>query len=130
MKRTVFVSAIRILCITLALTAVAPVLPGVEFDGSLLTAVLIGAGLWLTYEVTMRLSKKYFCISEGSCPLPSVVRKMMAIQVAASVVYVVVVGILLATPLTVSWWTFFPTGLLGLAGAMFASIVERFLRLS
>ena len=66
MKKNIARYAIRFLLITVALTVLAPLLPGVEFTGSIFSAGLLGVGLLLAYEATKWLSKKYYCIPEGA----------------------------------------------------------------
>lgn len=131
MKKTIATYALRFVLITLALTVLAPVLPGVEFDGSILSRIILGAGLVVTFTAMIKISKKAFCVPDEACPHPNIVQRLIFIQVITSIGYVALVGMLLPTALSVSGVIPLAiTGLLALLGAVLSGVAERLFKLS
>ena len=84
--------AIRIACISVALCVVAPLLPGVEFHGSALTALAAGAGLLLVFEASRVLVHRRYGIGKGACPTPAMQKRLFVLYLALAVAYVLVAG--------------------------------------
>ena len=107
--------AIRLACISVALCVVAPLLPGIEFHGSALSAVAAGAGLLLVFEASRFLVHRRYGVGHGACPTPTMQRKLLVWYVVLSVVYGVTVT---------SFGLFgFAAGIIGGAGAGFIALI-------
>lgn len=124
----VLVAVCRVACITAALILVAPLVPGITFTGSLFSALAIGGGLWLLYELSRVALSRFYRLPKASCPTPPMMRKLTVIYVIWSVAYVAIIGMLIATPLHVTNpLSALAGGLIALAGAILSNIFDRLL---
>lgn len=84
---------INVLFAIAALTFLAPLLPGVEFHGGLLTAVFLGSVFYGYQRLWMRLSGKLMGLAQGSCPMPGMMKWVMLSCTAGIVIFIGALGL-------------------------------------
>lgn len=126
--KTIIQSACRIACITVALTLLVPLLPGITFAGSFVIAVALGGGLWLLFEASRLAVHRLYGVGYGACPTKPMMRKLLALYVAWSVLYVLAAGMVFSTPLHVAnVFVGAAGGCITLVGAIVSNVFERLL---
>lgn len=127
MIRKLAVHAIRAAFIGLALAFVAPLLPGIAFNGSIVAAFGLGAGLLLVFGAARWAVKARWGVGDGACPTPKLARILVALYLVLSVLYVGGVGLLLPSVFAVGGvLSALAGGFIALVGAVLSNFVTRF----
>lgn len=94
-------TAINLLFAVGALTYLAPLLPGVKFHGSLLTALVLGIVFFGYQRLWTRLSGKLMGLAPGSCPMPKMMKWVMLSCLGGIIVFIGALGLLIPSVYTV-----------------------------
>jgi hypothetical protein len=110
-----------------ALTFLAPaLLPGVTFNGGLLTAVALGSLLYGYQQLWKMGSDKLMGIAPGSCPMPAMMRWVILSVVVGVIVFVGALGLALPSVYAVGGvFSAILAGITVVIGEMLANIVTR-----
>lgn len=127
MIKKLAVHAIRAAFIGLALGYVAPLVPGITFAGSIVSALGLGAGLLLVFGAARSLVQAKWGVGGGACPTPKLARLLVGLYLVLSIVYVGLAG--LALPAVFAVGGVLPAiagGFIALSGAVLSNFVTKF----
>jgi len=92
---------INVLFAILALTFLAPLLPGVKFDGDLVSAMVLGSLFYGYQRLWMHFSGRLMGLAKGSCPMPGMMKWVMLSCLAGIVIFIGGLGLLIPALYTV-----------------------------
>lgn len=108
----------------IALTFLAPLSPFVDFHGGVLSAIALGAVLFLYQEIWKRISNKLLGVAPGSCPMPGVMKWVVLSCFAAVIIFIFALGLFVPWLYTVHGpLSAIAAGVITVIGEMLANIV-------
>jgi len=128
--KTVFDSAVQIGFAMFALTVLTPLLPGIEYKGDLLAAVLIGCGFYAYQRLWQRGTFLVLRIPQASCPMPGIMRWVVLSTVIGFCVFIGALSYMAPQIFAVNnpLWIL-PGAIVAILGMMLSNIVTQFGRI-
>ena len=96
MNNKTLIEVIRIGFAIASLMFLAPaLLPGIEYNGGVVLALVLGLLFYAYQRLWMHLSNRLMGIAEGSCPMPGVMKWVVLSTICGIVLFVAALGLAL-----------------------------------